>query len=58
MKNLLMRLWNDEEGQDIVEYALLIALVAFSATAGMDVLAATINQTFTALGSSVHLQGT
>ena len=26
MKNLLIRLWNDEQGQDLTEYALLLVL--------------------------------
>jgi pilus assembly protein Flp/PilA len=53
MKNLLMRLWKEEEGQDLVEYALLVALVALAATAGMNTLANKINATFTALGTSL-----
>ena len=28
MMNLMKRLWKEEEGQDLIEYALLIALVA------------------------------
>lgn len=28
MNNLLMRLWKDEEGQDLVEYGLLLVLIA------------------------------
>ena len=28
MKNLLRKLWKDEEGQDLVEYALLVVLVS------------------------------
>ncbi len=50
MKNLVMRLWKEEEGQDLVEYALLVALIALAATAGMNTLATKINATFTALG--------
>ena len=53
MKNLAMRLWKEEEGQDLVEYALLVALVALAATAGMNVLATKINTTFTNLGASL-----
>lgn len=30
MKNFLMRLWKEEEGQDLVEYALLIVIVALT----------------------------
>ena len=53
MKNLAMRLWKEEEGQDLVEYALLVALVALAATAGMNTLANKINATFAALGGSL-----
>ena len=31
MRNLLKRLWQDEEGQDLVEYALLLVLIALVA---------------------------
>jgi pilus assembly protein Flp/PilA len=53
MKSLLKRLWSEEEGQDLVEYALLVALVALAATAGMNTLANKINDTFTNLGTSL-----
>jgi pilus assembly protein Flp/PilA len=35
-----------EEGQDLVEYALVVALIAFGATAGMKALATGINTAF------------
>jgi len=31
MKNLILRLHKDEAGQGLVEYALIIALIAFAA---------------------------
>jgi pilus assembly protein Flp/PilA len=40
-----------EEGQDLVEYALIVALIALAATAGMDALAGAINNAFQNLGS-------
>jgi pilus assembly protein Flp/PilA len=40
-----------EEGQDLVEYALIVALIALAATAGMDTLASAINSAFSHLGS-------
>jgi pilus assembly protein Flp/PilA len=40
-----------EEGQDLVEYALIVALIALAATAGMDTLATAINSAFKGLGS-------
>ena len=30
--NFLKRLWKEEEGQDLVEYALLVVLLALAAT--------------------------
>ena len=42
----LQNLMNREEGQDLVEYALVVALIAFGATAGMKVLAGGLNTAF------------
>jgi pilus assembly protein Flp/PilA len=42
LKNVL----NREEGQDLIEYALIVALVAFAATVGMGSLATGINTAF------------
>jgi pilus assembly protein Flp/PilA len=53
MGKLLKRLWKEEEGQDLIEYALLVALVALAATAGMNSLATAINAAFTSLGTSL-----
>jgi pilus assembly protein Flp/PilA len=59
MNNVLPKLYikfhelrNSEEGQDLVEYALVLALIAFGAIAGMGSLAGGINTTF----SNVSLQ--
>jgi pilus assembly protein Flp/PilA len=53
MKNLLTRLWKEEDGQDLIEYALLVALVALAATVGMKSLAGAINNEFITLGTSL-----
>jgi pilus assembly protein Flp/PilA len=42
-----------EEGQDLIEYALVVALIAFAATAGMTTLASDINAAFTAIGTKL-----
>lgn len=42
-----------EEGQDLIEYALIVALVAFAATAGMSTLAGSINAAFTSIGTTL-----
>jgi pilus assembly protein Flp/PilA len=53
MKNLVMRLWKEEEGQDLVEYALLVALVALAAVTGMQSLATKINAEFGTIGNTL-----
>jgi len=42
-----------EQGQDLVEYALVVALIAFAATSGMKTLAGKINTTFINLGTTL-----
>lgn len=43
----------DESGQDLIEYALIVALVAFAATAGMTSLATGINTAFTNIANTL-----
>ena len=47
----LLRLSKDEAGQGLVEYLLILALIAFAATAGMGSLASGLNSAFSAVGS-------
>jgi pilus assembly protein Flp/PilA len=42
-----------EQGQDLVEYALVVALIAVGATAGMRSLATSMNTVFNNIGTSV-----
>jgi pilus assembly protein Flp/PilA len=42
-----------EEGQDLIEYALVVALIAFAATAGMRTLANNLNTAFGTIGTKV-----
>jgi pilus assembly protein Flp/PilA len=44
-------LHHDESGQGLVEYALILALVAFAAVIAMQTLAKDINNAFTGIGS-------
>ena len=46
MKNLLKRLWKEEEGQDLAEYALLLVLLALAAVGALGAVAAAINAAF------------
>ena len=43
----------DDSGQDLVEYALVVALIALAATAGMSQLATAINTAFSGLGGKM-----
>ena len=44
------KLWTKEEGQDLVEYSLVVALLAFGAIAGMRTLSDAIVTEFFQLG--------
>ena len=46
MKHLLLRLWRDEAGQDLTEYALLLVLLALAAVGSLSALATAINNVF------------
>lgn len=54
MRNLLLRLWREEEGQDLTEYALLLVLVALAAIGSMGTLADAINATFASAASTLN----
>jgi len=43
----------DEDGQDLIEYGLVVVLIALAATAGMTTLAADINSAFSAIGGKL-----
>jgi pilus assembly protein Flp/PilA len=43
----------DEDGQDLIEYALVVALIAFGAIAGMQGLASQINNAFGQIGTTL-----
>ena len=47
----LSRLHKDEAGQGLVEYALILALIAFAAVVTMQTLAADINTAFKGIGN-------
>jgi pilus assembly protein Flp/PilA len=43
-----------EEGQDLVEYALVVALIAFGAIAGMKALSTELNSAFNTISSDLN----
>jgi pilus assembly protein Flp/PilA len=52
---LVTQLHRDEAGQGLVEYALIIALIAFAAVVGMNTLATDINTAFSLIGSVLDI---
>jgi pilus assembly protein Flp/PilA len=59
MKNFLTKLYvkaqilREDKGQDMIEYALVAALIALAATAGMNTLAGGINAAFGAISTKL-----
>ena len=53
LRDSLRRMVADEGGQDLIEYALVVALIAFAAAAGMSTVATKINDAFTNIGTKV-----
>ncbi|HMD78016.1 MAG: Flp family type IVb pilin [Terracidiphilus sp.] len=60
MNDMLIKLYvkfqnlkNGEEGQDLVEYALTVALIATGAVAGMTSLASGVNSAFSTISSTL-----
>jgi len=53
MKQLIAKFIADEQGQDIIEYALIGSFVSLGSYAGASVLGTAYNTWFTDLGSAV-----
>ena len=53
MHNLLNRLWCEEEGQDLIEYGLLVVLIALAAIGAMGSLATAISQAFSSAAGNL-----
>ena len=48
-----LRAMLDESGQDLIEYCLVVALIAFAATVGMGTVANGINNAFSTIASKL-----
>jgi pilus assembly protein Flp/PilA len=53
MTELLKRLWQEEEGQDLTEYALLLVLIALAAITVMGTLGSAINNVFSTAATNL-----
>jgi len=50
---LKLQVLREDHGQDLIEYALVVALIALAATAGMNTVASDINTAFTSIGTKL-----
>ena len=57
MKNLFSRFVHEEQGQDLIEYALLAGLISLAATVGIGALGTALNGKFGTLGTTVTNAG-
>jgi pilus assembly protein Flp/PilA len=53
MQNLKDAVIGNQSGQDLIEYALVVSLIALAATAGMSTVATKISTAFTAVGTKL-----
>ena len=52
--SVMLQILMDENGQDLIEYALVVAMIAFAATSTMAALAGDINAAFTSIGGKLN----
>jgi pilus assembly protein Flp/PilA len=53
IQNLKDAVIRNQSGQDLIEYALVVALIALAATAGMSTIATKLNAAFTSVGTKL-----
>jgi pilus assembly protein Flp/PilA len=53
MMNLMMRLWKDEEGQGMVEYGLILALVSIAVITVLGLMGTNLNTIFTQIKNAI-----
>lgn len=49
MRQVFVRFWRDESGQDLIEYALVAALIALGAVTSMKTVSTAIGDAFTSI---------
>lgn len=54
MLNLLRKLWNDDQGQDIAEYAVMLAVILVIVIGTVRLIGNNANTVFSQVGSSIH----
>jgi Flp pilus assembly pilin Flp len=52
--NLVQQLWNDERGQDIAEYAVMLAVILVIVVGTIRLIGSNANTVFSQVGSSIQ----
>lgn len=54
MATLLQQLWNDERGQDIAEYAVMLAVILVIVIGTVRLIGSNANNVFSQVGSAIQ----
>ena len=54
MKELLLRMWSDEEGQDIAEYAVMLAVIVVIVVGTVSLIGRNANNIFSEIASALN----
>ena len=54
MRNFLNKIWNDEQGQDIAEYAVMLAVILVIVIGTVRLIGTNANVVFSQVGSAIQ----
>ena len=54
MTKLVHRIWNDQEGQDIAEYAVMLAVILVIVVGTIRLIGSNANNVFSSVGSAIQ----
>lgn len=54
MARIIGKLWNDEEGQDVAEYAVMLAVILVIVVGTVRMIGSNANNVFSQVGSSIQ----
>ena len=54
MAELLRRMWSDDQGQDIAEYAVMLAVILVIVVGTIKLIGSNANNVFSSVASSIH----
>jgi Flp pilus assembly pilin Flp len=54
MSNLMVRLWSEDEGQDIAEYAVMLAVILVLVVGTVRLIGSNANNVFSSAASSIQ----